>query len=97
MTSLRVRRQALRLESELNRLALRAEWKNLRAAIPWPGADGSARRKLPPWWLVVAPLAGLLAARGLRNPGALLRGAGVLLRWAQPLYSLWRMFASGQR
>lgn len=94
LDDLQARKQALLLESELNRLRFRAEWQRVRAATAWFSGAAQTYRDVRPWLVFLAPLAGLLAARRLRRPesplGSLLR----LMRWMTPLYSLWKGFAS---
>lgn len=67
MTPLKLQRQALALESDLNRLALRAEFQQLRDARTWAGFMKRSGRELAPWALALAPLFGVVAALGLRR------------------------------
>jgi hypothetical protein len=96
LDSLQLRKQALILESELNRIALRAESQNLRSATKWVGHATQTCRKLPPWLLLLAPVAGFLVVRSLRRPASALSRFASMLKWVQPLYSLWRGFTAGQ-
>ncbi len=93
LDDLEARKQALLLESGLNRLKLRSEWRQIRAATAWMSGPARACRQAGPWLLLLAPLAGFLAARNLRRaesiPAKLLR----LARWIGPLYSLWKSLA----
>lgn len=93
LDDLEARKRVLLLESGLNRLKLRSEWRQVRAATAWMSGPARACRLAGPWLLVLAPLAGFLAARTFRRPGsqpgALLR----LVRWIGPLYSLWKSLA----
>lgn len=67
MTPRELQRQALALESDLNRLALRAELRQLRDARTWAGFMKRSGRELAPWALVLGPLFGAVAAVGLRR------------------------------
>jgi len=96
LARLRLHKQALLLESDLNRLALRAEWEQLRAATAHASDPMVAWRKISPWLPLLAPLAGFLAVRTLRRPGSVLGGVISAVKWIQPLYSLWRRLASRQ-
>jgi hypothetical protein len=87
------RKQALVLESDLNRMTLRVELENLRAATaPLDQAAATARR-MAPWLLPLAPLAGLLAVHYLRRGSRPLNVLMSMLRWAAPVMALWRRFA----
>jgi hypothetical protein len=82
------------LESDLNRLTLYAECEHLREAASWVGRIKDAQRKLSPWALVLAPLAGVALALGLRRSSS---GAGFLARalaLAPSLIEVWRTFSS---
>ena len=94
---LQLRKQALILESGLNRLTLRAEVQNLRSATAWASDATQTCRTLAPWLLLLAPAAGFLAIRGLRRPESGIGRLAAVLKWVQPLYSLWRGFTAGQR
>jgi hypothetical protein len=92
MTELQLRKKTLLLESELNRFTLLAEWEHLREAANWTDRLKDARQRFGLWALVLAPLAGMMLARGLRRspskPGLWI-GA---LRAAPLLIELWRRF-----
>ena len=89
LTALQLRKQALLLESDLNRLTLRAECKRLLTAAGWVQ---ELRRQIKPWALVLAPLAGVALVLGLRRSKS---GAGLLAKAlviAPSLIELWRTF-----
>ncbi len=73
MTEVELRKQALLLESQLNRLALGAEWGQLRGALSWVGYVKEAQRRMRPWLWRLARVAIALVARRFRgresNPG----------------------------
>jgi hypothetical protein len=90
MTALQLRKQILLLESDLNRLRLHAECECLRKAAGWVNCIKDARRQIAPWALVLAPVAGVALALGLRHSGS---GGGFLSRalgLAPSLIQLWR-------
>ncbi len=91
---LRLRKQALILESELNRLSLATEWRRVQAAAAWVGEAKRLGQRARTWWPVLAPLLGMLIARRLRrtNPGV--DRAGSLLNALAAGCSLWNQFSS---
>jgi len=89
---LALRKQALILESELNRLTLRAECQNVRAGIKGLGAGNPSG-----WWWLLAPVAGFFAIRMFRRPGSVLNRAVSLLQWLPQVWTLWKSFASASR
>ena len=90
LAGLQLRKRTLVLESDLLRLTLQAECRNWGTRTAWLGETARAYQKFRPWLVVLAPLAGLLAARTLHRPqpsgGRLARA----LKWAQTLFLLWR-------
>lgn len=93
LADLAVRKRALLVESDLNRLKLRSEWQQVRAATAWLSAPAQACRTAGPWLRVLAPLAGLLAARRFRRSESRSGKLLCLVRWIGPLYALWKSFA----
>ena len=63
LTELDLQKQALVLESGLNRLTLQAEVQSLRSATSWVNDVTGASRELAPLLVVLAPIAGFLMAR----------------------------------
>jgi hypothetical protein len=92
ITELQLRKKALLLESNLNRLRLRAEIAQLHEATEWVKNLHGLRQRLRPWAVALAPLAGVAAALGLRrsSTGGLLQKTLVI---APALIRLWRTFA----
>jgi hypothetical protein len=86
------RKQALLLESHLNRIALQMECENLRAATRPLHQVASVAHRMGPWLLPLAPLAGFLAAGFLRKRSGLLGTVGSLLRSLPPVLALWQQF-----
>jgi len=93
LDKLSVQKQALLLESSLNRLALQAEMQRLRSATEWVSALTHAPRKITPLLLPLVPLAGFLLARGFRRSGSRLSWVLAAVKWVAPLYQLWRTLA----
>jgi hypothetical protein len=93
INELRLRKQALILESELNRLALRTECQNLWAAT----AGLSGKAKAGYWGWALAPVAGFLTMRLFRRAESGLGRALSALKWLQPLYALWKSFGGKRK
>ena len=93
MTALQLRKKALLLESNLNRLQLRAEIEQLREAADWTKNLHGLRQRLGPWALALAPLAGVAAALGFRRSAADGSILQKTLAIAPALIRLWRAFA----
>jgi hypothetical protein len=92
LDQLRLRKKALILESELNRLALLGEWQNLREATAGLGGGPKTRS----WLLALAPMAGVMASRFFRRPRHEAPSRlSSLVRCVHPLYSLWKSFRNG--
>ncbi len=83
MTPLKLQRQTLALESDLNRLALRAELRQLRDARICAGFMKRSGRELAPWALVLAPLFGVVAAVGVRRTVRLVGSVARAIRAAR--------------
>jgi hypothetical protein len=97
LDKLNLRKQALLLESSLNRAVLQAEVRSLRTAGNWVREATSVSRELRPLLFLLAPIAGFLVARGARRCGSWLSQAVTALKWIGPLYGLWRRFAAGRK
>lgn len=91
---LQLRKQALVLESDLNRLALDAEWQHLRAASTWMGEAAQIHSQVRPWLLLLAPLGGILAARGVRHSKGMLGRLLAAVKWIRPLWAAWKTFSA---
>ncbi len=92
LDELQVRKRALVLESNLNRLTLQAEWQNVRAAAGWMGSAGRTFRQARPWLLLLAPLAGFLVARGSGQSRGLFSRLLSVLRWVRPVLGAWEIW-----
>jgi hypothetical protein len=88
---LQLRKQALVLESALNRVALDAEWQKLQTATAWARSAGQRVQQFRPWLIWLAPVIGFLAARRSSRrpgPGLLSRLLG-LVGLIRPLMEAW--------
>ena len=90
LDALQLRKRALLLESELNRLACAAEWRNVRASAAWAGEAAHTWRQFKPWLVLLAPLAGILVARGARRPVGAVSRVLTILKWGRTLRSIWK-------
>ncbi len=89
---LRAKKEALLLESSLNRLKLQADLQSLRGLMnPAAGLAGKAQGLLP-WLTLLAPLAGFFAFRGLRRSGSFTGKLASAARLGLQAYQLWRRF-----
>jgi len=94
LKGLELRRRELVLRSTINRLTIRLELQNVQVALRPAERIVGLVRAARPWLLVLAPLAGIFAARSLRNNGAGFSRALGVLKWIQPLLVLWKQFRS---
>lgn len=97
LDKLNLQKQALLLESGLNRVALQAEIHSLRSATAWVREATSASRELTPLLLLLAPLGGFLLARGSRRASSWISRVLAPVRWVGPLYGLWKSFSPGRK
>jgi hypothetical protein len=97
LEQIRLQKQALLLESSLNRHALQAEWRELRSAAAWVSNVTQAPRRFTPLLAILAPLAGFLLVRSLRRPESLFNRLASAAKWIGPLYSLWRGYAASRK
>ena len=97
LEKLRLQKQALVLESGLNRYALRAEVEQVRSAVDWMTGAAQAPRRFAPFLVILAPLAGFLAVRSLRRPESLFSRLASAAKWIGPVYSLWRGYTAARK
>jgi hypothetical protein len=94
MTALQLRKKALLLESDLNRLRLRADIEQLHEATDITRNLRNLGERIGPWIKTLAPLAGIMAAFSLRRRSS--EGGGFFqkaLALAPVLIRLWRAFS----
>lgn len=94
LDKLNLRKQALLLESELNRVAFRAEVQTLRSATSWVSDATRASREFAPLLPVLAPLADLFLTRRSRRSDSWLSRVTEAMRLVLPLYRLWKGLSS---
>jgi hypothetical protein len=92
LRNLELRRRELVLRSTLHRLEMGQELEHIQAALRPAERVIHSLRALRPWLVVLAPLAGLLAARGFRNNGSGFSKLLAVFKWIPPLLSLWKQF-----
>ena len=97
LEKLAAEKQALLVESSLNRLALQAEFQNLRSTSGWMKTAAGGAGKFSPLLLLLAPVAGFLLARSVRGSRSWLGRSAAALKWIAPLYGLWRGLAGRRR
>jgi hypothetical protein len=90
LADLDLQKQALVLESDLNRVALQAEVQSLRSSTAWVNDVTSASRELAPLLVFLAPIVGFFLARGSRRSHSWLSRLMALAKWGIPLYRLWK-------
>ena len=90
LASLDEQKQALLLQSGLNRVALQGEIQNLHSATAWMKDVTVASRKLAPALLLLASIGGFFFARGSRRSGSWLTRLMALAKWVPALYRLWK-------
>ena len=93
LANLDLQKQALLLESGLNRVTLQAEFQSLRSAGAWVTG---ASRELAPLLAILATLAGFLLARKSRRSESWLSRLLALAKWVPPLYRLWMSISAGR-
>ena len=81
LEQLRARKQELLLESKLHRQTLNLQWKGLKISLSWMRTGIELVQSFQPFWVVLAPLAGLLIGRQWRS------GSG----WWHKVLFVWRL------
>jgi hypothetical protein len=89
---LRAQKDLLVLQSNAHRLALAAEWKQLRAAETWTSGARNLIGRHPIWIAAAAALAGALTVQVVRRPSTLAGGIGRLGKFASLALAAWRLF-----
>jgi len=96
LEKLRLQKQALVLESTLNRYALQAELQDLRSAAAWMRHAARAPRQLAPLLVILAPLAGFFLVRTVRRPESSFTRVASVAKMIGPLYGLWRTLSAAR-
>ena len=97
LEQLGLQKQALLVESSLNRHALLSELDALRASAERLSQAFLAPRRLVPLLMGLAPLAGFFAVRGVRKPISMISRAAKLVKWVGPAFALWRSLSAARR
>ncbi len=95
-----IQKQALVVESSLNRHALMLEIDELRSAAARVSNAVQASRRFLPLLTLLAPVAGFFAIRSVRQPVSLIARLSKLIKlakWIAPAYSIWRSFSAARR
>ena len=93
----RLQKQALLLQSGLNRLQFQLELQQLRSAAAWMSGAARTPRQLAPLLVVLAPLAGFLLVRSVRRPESLFNRVASVAKLIGPLYTLWQRFSAARK
>jgi hypothetical protein len=94
LRELALRRQELVIQSQLNRLTFQIELQNVQTALQPAERLVASVRSARPWLMLLAPLAGVFAARSLGANGGIGSKLLGLLKWVQPMLALWNQFGS---
>ena len=88
---LRLQKDLLVLQSDVNRLLLKAECERLHAPQTWLNEAGILAKRHPLWTAVLATATGVLAVQGLRKPGGMMGGLGRLGKMASLAFTVWKL------
>jgi hypothetical protein len=94
LAQLHQQKQALILQSNLNRLTLRVQCQDVSQAVAPLASIGGLLPKRSALTLIVAPVAGLLLARSLRGSASWFGRAASAAKWIFPLYELWKRLSA---
>ena len=97
LDKLNLQKQALLLESSLNRAVLQADIRRLRSATTWVRDATTVSRELTPWLTLLAPVAGFLVARRARRSASWFGRVVTAVKLVGPLYGLWKRFFPGRQ
>lgn len=97
LADLRLQKQALLLQSGLNRLQLQLELQQLRSSTAWMTGAARPPRQLTPLLVGLASLAGFLLIRRFRRPDSWLNRLAAVAKWVGPLYTLWQRFSAARK
>jgi hypothetical protein len=91
LEQLRVQKQLLVLQSDVNRLLLTREWQRLRSPETWMDEAGSLIHRHPIWIATLAAAVGRRAARFLHLPGEATSGIRRLGKLALSAVVIWKL------
>ena len=97
LEQLALQKQALLVESNLNRRALVAELGALRLAGTRLSNAIAAPGRLLPVLMGLAPVVGFFTARGLRRPVSFITRVTKLVKWVGPAISLYRTLSAARQ
>ena len=97
LENLRLQKQALLLQSGMNRLQLQLELQQLRSATAWITGAAPRSAATAPFWVGLAPLAGFLLVRKARRPDSWFDRLASAAKWIGPLYTLWQRFSAARK
>jgi len=86
--NLKQQKQALLVESQLNRTLLMLEVENLRSSTARLDSTLTTARRIGPWMLPLVSTMGFFAARRARNKPTRLGWFGLILRYLPILFQL---------
>lgn len=89
---LRLQKDLLVLQSNANRLLLKADWQRLRSPEIWANETGNLARRHPIWTTLLTAAAGTLAAQAMRKSGGIASGLGRLGTFASVAMAGWKLF-----
>jgi hypothetical protein len=90
MKQLALRREELLAESRINRQTLALEWQHIGVSLAWARSGMELAKSLRPLWMLLAPLAGVAAARQWRSIQGLWRKGRLLWSIVGRLRALWQ-------
>ncbi len=88
---LQLRRQELLAESQINRHTLILEWQHLKTSLAWARTSFEVVKSLQPLWVLLAPVAGLVAARKWRSVQGWWHRGTLVWRIASRFLAAWRL------
>ena len=97
LKTLRLRKQALLLQSGLNRLTFQVEIARWREVGGLLGFINGRSGKLKVWALALAPMAGAMVGLGFRRSRKVLGSLATVIAVAKPLIRFWRASVAPSR
>jgi len=94
LKTLQLRKQALLLESELNRLTLSVECQRLPRVGIWADRITNVSHAAGPWVRALAPVAGIALALGICRASKVLVCFSKVAAFLPPMIRIWRAVAA---